>query len=157
MLCGFGAESQMLAALLEAPLASLPEPSERAYVAFDLDPARVQVRGWLGGWAGGPPAGSGGPPQDNRTAAGSAAPGALGGPGARKGGWGLPGHALFGEHCFSHFLIASLFSQAARAAGYNVVYGDGSRTAVLKAAGINRPRAVVVSLATQVRGGRGWL
>lgn len=42
MILGFGANGQMLATLLESPLSSLPDDG-RAYVAFDLDPARVQV------------------------------------------------------------------------------------------------------------------
>jgi Trk K+ transport system NAD-binding subunit len=34
--------------------------------------------------------------------------------------------------------------QAAQEAGFNVLYGDGSRTKVLHAAGIERPKAIVV-------------
>src|SRR4051812_22258810 len=44
VICGFGPHGQMLAALLDRPLASLPDPRARAYIAFDLDPTRVQVR-----------------------------------------------------------------------------------------------------------------
>ncbi len=44
LIVGFGPHGQMLAALLDQPLASLPDPSLR-YIAFDLDPSRVQVRG----------------------------------------------------------------------------------------------------------------
>jgi voltage-gated potassium channel Kch len=39
-------------------------------------------------------------------------------------------------------------TQAGQAEGYNVVYGDGSRVAVLKAAGISRPRAIAVCMTT---------
>uniref|UniRef100_A0A7S3VLF9 RCK N-terminal domain-containing protein n=1 Tax=Dunaliella tertiolecta TaxID=3047 RepID=A0A7S3VLF9_DUNTE len=76
-ICGFGSHGQMLAALLDSPLESLPDTAVRQYIAFDLDPVRVQ---------------------------------------------------------------------AARAAGFSVVYGDGSRSAVLKAAGVNNPRAIAVCL-----------
>ncbi|GFH14216.1 RCK N-terminal domain-containing protein [Haematococcus lacustris] len=77
VICGFGPHGQMLAALLDSPMASLKDDAVRNYVAFDLDPIRVQV---------------------------------------------------------------------ARAAGFNVVYGDGSRPAVLKAAGIEQPQALAVCL-----------
>jgi hypothetical protein len=43
VLVGFGPHGQMLASLLETPLSSLPDSRGKAYVAFDLDPARVQV------------------------------------------------------------------------------------------------------------------
>ncbi|KAF5828963.1 Sodium/hydrogen exchanger family-domain-containing protein [Dunaliella salina] len=76
-ICGFGSHGQMLAALLDSPLESLPDTAVRQYIAFDLDPVRVQ---------------------------------------------------------------------AARAAGFSVVYGDGSRSAVLQAAGVNNPRAIAVCL-----------
>jgi monovalent cation:H+ antiporter-2, CPA2 family len=36
--------------------------------------------------------------------------------------------------------------QAARKAGFNVVYGDGTRAAVLRAAGVKKPRALAVCL-----------
>lgn len=42
-ICGFGSHGQMLAAILDSQLESLPE-AERQYIAFDLDPVRVQVR-----------------------------------------------------------------------------------------------------------------
>eukprot|EP00887_Chlorella_sp_A99_P002617 scaffold6.g2617.t1 len=41
--------------------------------------------------------------------------------------------------------------QAAQAAGFNVLYGDGSRAKVLHAAGIERPRAVVVGYTARQR------
>mmetsp|Transcript_27448 Transcript_27448/g.69813 ORF Transcript_27448/g.69813 Transcript_27448/m.69813 type:complete len:942 (-) Transcript_27448:1022-3847(-) len=85
VICGFGPQGQMLAALLDAPMASVPETTSRKYIAFDLDPARVQ---------------------------------------------------------------------AARSAGYKVVYGDGSRAAVLKAAGVVQPRMIAVCLPNKVNAHR---
>lgn len=41
--------------------------------------------------------------------------------------------------------------QAAQEAGFNVLYGDGSRPKVLKTAGISRPRAVVVAYTARQR------
>eukprot|EP00199_Chlamydomonas_sp_CCMP681_P001509 CAMPEP_0119110844 /NCGR_PEP_ID=MMETSP1180-20130426/32455_1 /TAXON_ID=3052 ORGANISM="Chlamydomonas cf sp, Strain CCMP681" /NCGR_SAMPLE_ID=MMETSP1180 /ASSEMBLY_ACC=CAM_ASM_000741 /LENGTH=840 /DNA_ID=CAMNT_0007097455 /DNA_START=229 /DNA_END=2751 /DNA_ORIENTATION=+ len=77
VICGFGPHGQMLAALLDQPLSSLPDPYSRSYIAFDLNPARVQ---------------------------------------------------------------------AAQAAGFNVLYGDGTRSVVLEAAGVKKPRALAVCL-----------
>jgi hypothetical protein len=48
VICGFGAHGQMLAALLDAPLESLPDVAAHQYIAFDLDPGRVQVCGRMG-------------------------------------------------------------------------------------------------------------
>ncbi len=51
-----------------------------------------------------------------------------------------------------------LAPQAAQTAGFNVVYGDGSRPAVLQAAGIRAPRAVAVCYeASDVGGWAEWL
>jgi hypothetical protein len=43
VIVGFGPHGQALATLLCQPLASLPSEKDRAYIAFDLDPTRVQV------------------------------------------------------------------------------------------------------------------
>jgi voltage-gated potassium channel Kch len=75
VILGFGPQGQMLANMIQSPLAAPSGANKLAYIAFDLNPARVQ---------------------------------------------------------------------ASRKAGFAVVYGDGSRTSVLHAAGVHRPKAVAV-------------
>ncbi len=43
VICGFGPPAQLLANMLESPLAA-SGPQQLRYIAFDLDPARVTVR-----------------------------------------------------------------------------------------------------------------
>ncbi|MEW5307679.1 MAG: hypothetical protein WDW36_010057 [Sanguina aurantia] len=76
VICGFSPAGQMVANMLESPLAtSGSSQGQLGYVAFDLDPVRVA---------------------------------------------------------------------ASRKAGFEVLFGDGTRAAVLKAAGVERPKAVVI-------------
>ena len=46
---------------------------------------------------------------------------------------------------------ATLSSQAAQEVGFNVVYGDGSNIKVLRATGVERPRAIVVVYRARAR------
>lgn len=64
-------------------------------------------------------------------------------------------HALTPCTAPNTLLLLPLFPlpQAARAAGFSVVYGDGCRAAVLHAAGIHKPRALAVCLPGRVRDG----
>ncbi|EFJ41469.1 hypothetical protein VOLCADRAFT_68169 [Volvox carteri f. nagariensis] len=78
VICGFSPAGQMVANMLESPLASLDGSSVLPYVAFDLDPDRVA---------------------------------------------------------------------AGRKAGFKVLYGDATRSVVLRAAGVEEPRAVAVCYA----------
>ncbi len=48
--------------------------------------------------------------------------------------------------CLTVYVCCAILPQAAREAGFNAVYGDGSRAAVLKAAGVVKPRAIAVCL-----------
>ena len=123
VICGFGPAGQMLAALLDAPMASLDDQQDRAYIGFDLDPQRVKVcvlacvHMRVCVW---------------------------GGDSVKRISMGL-------EHVNHPPLVCPTnqprFPQAARRAGYNVVYGDGSRAAVLRAAGVVKPRIMVVCMA----------